>query len=208
MSADATTPRLDATVKRFLGRRRRVGLAAADGTGLESRPVSPYFLRRTGRHKKRTKRYRRFPKLDMICEARTHLILAMSVGQGPRAEVNRFGPLLREACRRVRLRVAVADAGFDSEANHELARNELGVCSVIPPTRGRPTTAPPTGRYRHLMKRRFDRRTYRHRVQAETTFRMIKRRPGSAVSGRAYWSRCRDLRLKVLTHNISLQRHT
>ncbi len=56
------------------------------------------------------------------------------------------------------------------------------------------------------MKRRFNRRMYRQRWQVETVFGSIKRRQGSAVGGRSYWSRCRDLWLKVLTHNIMLER--
>ena len=33
---------------------------------------------------------------------------------------------------------------------------------------------------------------------------MMKRRLGSALSGRSYWSRRRDLMLMVLTHNIMI----
>ena len=40
---------------------------------------------------------------------------------------------MREAYQRAKFRAAVSDAGFDSEANHRLARQELGVRSIIPP---------------------------------------------------------------------------
>lgn len=206
LSAQATTPLLDATVKRFLARRRRVGIAAADATGFESRQVSPYFLRRTGRDGMRTGRYTRYPKLDIVVSCRDHLILAAHASLGPRADVACWAGLVRSAARRVRLGWLVADAGYDSEASHELAREDLGVRTAIPPTRGRRSSNLPTGRYRRLMKQRFPRRRYRQRWQVETTFSSMKRRLGSAVRGRSYWARCRDLWLAVLTHNIMLER--
>ncbi len=36
---------------------------------------------------------------------------------------------------------------------------------------------------------------------------MIKRRQGSHVKGRSYWSQQRDLRLMALTHNIMILWH-
>jgi len=206
LASEATTPLLDATVRRFLARRRRVGLAAADATGFETRHVSPSFLRRAGRDGKRTRRYTRFPKLDVLVSCRDHLILAACVGQGPRPDVTNWPKLMRSAVRRVRLSRAVADAGYDSEANHKLARDEWGIRTAIPPTRGRPSASLPTGKYRRQMKQRFPRRMYRQRWQVETVFSSMKRRQGSAVSGHSYWSQCRDLWLAVLTHNIMLER--
>jgi hypothetical protein len=41
-------------------------------------------------------------------------------------------------------------------------------------------------------------------LQVETVISMIKRRQGSHVRGINYWSQCRDLRLKVLTHNVMI----
>ncbi|HWF62437.1 MAG TPA: transposase, partial [Nitrospira sp.] len=46
---------------------------------------------------------------------------------------------------------------------------------------------------------------YRQRWQVETVFSMLKRRLSSAVSGRSYWSQCRDLLLRVLTHNVMIR---
>ena len=45
---------------------------------------------------------------------------------------------------------------------------------------------------------------YGQRAQVETSFSMLKRRLGAAVNARKYWSQCRELFLKVLTHNIML----
>jgi len=101
----------------------------------------------------------------------------------------------------------VADAGFDSAYNHQLLRDHHGVRSTIPAKHGRPSKDPnalPTDRYRRLMKTRFNTKAYRQRPQVETVFSMLKRNLGSALRGRSFWSRCRDMLLRVVTHNIML----
>jgi len=60
----------------------------------------------------------------------------------------------------------------------------------------------PTGYYRRLMSQRLHLTSYGQRWQVETVVSMIKRRLGSAVNARAYWSQCRALMLKAITHNL------
>jgi hypothetical protein len=197
---------LDATVREQLGRKRRVSRAAIDSTGLESSAASGYFVRRRryvgGPWK--TVVYHRFPKLGIVCDVQTHFILAAQEGRGPRPDVADFRPLLSEALARVRMGRIAADAGFDSEPNHAFARRECHVRSIIPATHGRPTDKPATGHYRRLMQTRFDLAAYRDRVQVETVISMLKRRLEAFVRGRNAWSQRRELRLKVLTHNVMI----
>ena len=140
----------------------------------------------------------------MVCGTDDHFIFALATGRGPRPDVDEFRPLLAEALRIVKLSQLAADAGYDSEPNHRYARDEHDIRTIIPPKHGRPSDKPPTGYYRRLMKKRFDRPAYRRRSQVETVISMIKRRQGANVSGRSYHSQCRELRLLVLTHNIMI----
>jgi Transposase DDE domain len=104
----------------------------------------------------------------------------------------------------------VADAGYDSEANHQLAKREMGVRAIIPPRSGRPThkPPPPDQPLRRAMHRRFarklDRALYGQRWQSETVNSMIKRNLGSALRARTTTHRRHELLLRVLTHNIML----
>jgi hypothetical protein len=101
----------------------------------------------------------------------------------------------------------VADAGFDSALNHRLVRETHGIRSTIPPEYGRPPkdpASPPTDKCRRLMKRRFNTRAYRFRTQVETVVSMLKRNLGAAKSAESYQGRCRELMLRVLTHNIMI----
>jgi hypothetical protein len=197
---------LEATVRLQMGRRRRVQWAAIDSTGLECSAASGYFVRRRSRIAEpwKTVVYHHYPKLGVICDTSDHFILAGQVGRGPRPDVDEFRSLVAEALRIVRLAQLAADAGYDSEPNHRFAREEHSIRTIIPAKHGRPTKKLPSGRYRRLMKLRFDRRAYRRRCQIETVISMIKRRQSAHVHGRTYHAQCRDLRLLVLTHNVMI----
>ena len=60
--------------------RRRVALAALDGTGLESHHASSYYVRRraTGGKTWQKTTYIRFPKAGILCDCCSHLILRWS----------------------------------------------------------------------------------------------------------------------------------
>jgi Transposase DDE domain len=198
------------TVGRLLGpRRRRVRRAALDSSGFECGHTSHYYARRRtkGASGQEKVRYRRYAKLEAAFDCQTHLILGAIPRRGPAVDTDRFVPLLDEALVQVRIQTALADAGYDSEANHRHARERRGVKSFIPAEAGRPSAKPPVGRYRRQMKQRLDKDygSYGQRWQAETGFSMIKRRLGSALGGRSYQSRCRELLLWVLTYNLMLE---
>ena len=158
---------LEHTIRLRYGRRRRVRSSAVDSTGLECSSASGYFVRRKNRGEEsgKTVVYHRFPKLGVVSDNDRHFILAMRVGRGPRPDVNEFASLVSDAQRNLRLACLVADAGYDSEANHRLAREQLGIRTIIPAKHGRPTTKPATGHYRRLMQTRFDRAAYRQRAK-------------------------------------------
>ena len=195
---------LTATVRLHLGRKRRVKRAAIDSTGLECSAASGYFVRRRQRVGSpwKTVVYHHYPKLGVVSGIDDHFIYAYQTGRGPRPDIDEFRPLVADALARVRISQMAADAGYDSEPNHQFARDRHRIRTVIPPKHGRPTDKPATGRYRRLMQVRFDRPAYRQRSQVETVMSMIKRRQGAHVNGRSYWSQCRDLRLLAITHNV------
>jgi hypothetical protein len=199
---------VSATVALCLKGRTVVRRGALDSTGLQCGHASSYYVRRRSRDGKSYQHttYRRFAKLEAAVDCATHTIIGVIPRRGPRVDTDRFVPLLENALRRVRLVTALADAGYDSEPNHQHAREQRGVRSFMPATAGRPTTKPPTGRYRRQMKQRLDKAygRYGQRWQVETVFSMIKRRLGSVVHARAYWSQCRELMLLAVTYNLML----
>jgi len=127
-------------------------------------------------------------------------------GRGPSPDDPHFAPALKQADRRAAIEVLLADAGYDSESAHELAREVYGMCTIIPPTRGRPRKdgKPPGGRWRQRMAACCKDKKYGQRWQVETVVSMIKRRLGSALRARRYWSQSREITLREITLNVMI----
>ena len=147
-------------------------------------------------------------KLSLAVAGSCHLILAARATTGAGADQPFFRPLLSDARRRTHFRIAVADAGYDSEPNHSFAREELRVRSIIPPNTGRPSNKPPTARHRrnmyHRFKRKADKAQYGQRWQSETVNSMMKRNMGSAPRATTARRRAKELLLRVITHNVMI----
>jgi len=159
-------------------------------------------------NRRRSRAVRQMPKLALAVASGCHAILAAQVHIGNGSDMPDFQPLLRDAVRRGKVKIVVADAGYDSERNHRIARQQMGVRSIIPPKIGRPSDKPPSGRYRRLMKQRFsrkaDRKPYGQRAQSETVNSMMKRNLGDALRSIKPKRRKQEMLLRSLTHNIML----
>lgn len=195
---------VDGAIKHKL-MRRKVKLAAIDGTGFESRHVSVYYAKRkekTAGNKGRKRR--RFPKAGIVCDCQSHLILAVVPGRGPMPDDKHFKPALQQATVQAKIDTLLADAGYDGEPSHEHAREEHGMKTVIPPKRGRPTDKLPQSKWRKRMATHFDKKKYGQRWQVETVNSMIKRLLGSALRSRKTRTQNQEIRLRAITHNVMI----
>ncbi len=197
---------VDGAVKHKL-MKRRVKLAAIDGTGFESRHVSVYYAKR----KKQTtgnkgRKRRRFPKAGIVCDCQSHVILSVVPGRGPMPDDKHFKPALKKATGKAKIDTLLADAGYDGEPSHVHAREEYGMKTVIPPTRGRPTDKLPKGKWRKRMATHFNKKKYGQRWQVETVNSMIKRLLGSALRARKVRMQNREMILRAITHNVMILR--
>ena len=201
----------DAVLQRALTdrtRSRRVPLAAIDGTGMESRHVSRYFIKRKADGTPGGDRtYAHYPKVVFVVDCKSHMILSAVPGQGPATDLVQFGQAFSQAVRRARIAVLLADADFDAEWLHRAVRSH-GIRTIIPPKRGRPSDKPPAGRWRRVMKQRFAqlKPKYGQRWQVETVNSMIKRLLGSALRARIEENQFREIILRAITHNVMIVR--
>ncbi len=184
-----------------------VKLAAIDGTGFESHHVSRYFVKRRNKndpsqYQKTT--YARYPKVGLVCDCANHLILSGVTGRGPGPDIVHYNEAIKEAVKQRPLKTLLADAGYDSEASHVSVRTKYRTNTIIPARIGRPTTKLPLTYYRRQMAVNFDRATYGQRWQVETVMSMLKRNFGAALRARSYWSQCREMMLRVFSHNVMI----
>jgi hypothetical protein len=207
-------PKADALLEGVLQRCRkakilgkRTPLAAIDSTGLESRHTSVYYTKRTKTQKGHYKS--RYPKLSTVGDTATHLILGGVTDRGPKPDLVEGRATVEEALSHQLLGTLLGDLGYEAEYFHRFCREQRGIRSIIPTRdRGRPRAdgqpRPVRGRYRQLMKFHFPKVLYGQRWQGETIFSMLKRNYGSALRARGFHSQNREIRLRILTHDLGI----
>ena len=184
-----------------------VKLAAIDGTGFESHHVSRYFVKRRNKNdpsQYQQTTYARYPKVGLVCDCTNHLILSGVTGRGPGPDIVHYNEAIKEAVEQRQFKTLLADAGYDSEASHVSVRTKYHANTIIPARIGRPTSKLPLTYYRRLMATNFDRHTYGQRWQVETVMSMLKRNFGAASRARSYWSQCREMMLRLFSHNVMI----
>jgi hypothetical protein len=157
------------------------------------------------RQGKRTSRYRKWTKLTIVCHNKSHLIASAVVSTGPSTDCPYLPPAARCAVKHLAIACLTGDASYDSEANHILCREELGIgLTVIPVNERNRKTGKLTGRYRRQMKNSFPKHKYNQRWQVESVVSRMKRRLGYALRARTDQSRMTECLVRVLTYNLML----
>ena len=144
--------------------------------------------------------------MSLLVDCSNHIILSFLVSRGPSPDMNDLPKLLGRLPKGISIRTLLADAGFDSQWNHEYLRDYHGIVSIIPPKIGRPTNKKLSGSHRALMKKKWKRyaKAYGQRWQVESVNSMMKRNLGDELMGRSEASRERELGLMAITHNLMI----
>ena len=138
-----------------------------------------------------------------MVDVQQQILLAQRARQGPGCDARSLPGLLDVAARGAPLAVVLADAEFDSEANHEHIRQRLGAKSIIPARRH----GVPNGAIRNQMFRAFPKKPYRQRAKIESIFSSFKRKLSSRAPGRTLTTQIRQALLLGLAYNIYRLRH-
>lgn len=185
---------LEAAARLFPRRRNDRPIGALDATGFSRRPTSRYYSQRWGVWQSR------YLYWSTVVWTQPRVICAQHARVGPTGSQSRTLPALVAAARTVvPLHRVLADADYDSEANHRWLRERCGIESIIPATRGwhRPARTP----YRRRMQRYFPRRAYGQRWLAETVFSVVKRKFGEALTARRYWQQVKQAALRGIVYD-------
>jgi len=193
-------------ITNMLGKQAVVELAALDATGLQSGHISPHYynIRQKALKNRKWSRFTRWPKMATIVDTEKHLILAIHPTRGPGRDASHFIDILNKLPDDLDIKQLLADAGYDSEANHVYSRKQKSIKTTMPPTVGRKTDKPPRGKYRRQMKEHFDKENYGQRWQVETVFSMIKRNLGYVLPGRSQQTQNGQMLLMAITHNFMI----
>ena len=207
LSPDLIAASLGETVARVAGRLGGPRLVALDSTGLWLPHASRYFERRA----ERGRRQRGWLKWALAMSVEPRLLLAQRVRPGPAGDFGDLVPLAGAAHAALPFERLVADAGYDSEANHRFCREQLRVDSLIPAKKRRSVRVVATTPYRQETVRRLGepggdgeaRRAYRQRWKAETVVSVVKRRWGEALSARLDPTQAAQALLRGVVYNLN-----
>ena len=93
------------------------------------------------------------------------------------------------------------DKGYDSEEIHELIRDTLNSCALIPIRQRKRKRV--SGYYRQKMVKLFDPDQYHQRNKVETVFSVLKRKFGESLKARKYRLQIKEIKIKVVIYNLS-----
>ena len=162
-------------------------VAGGDGTGLQMRRRSAYYIKRLGKRKARG-----FARLELVVWKA--YILAWELRLLPKDEL----AMLRNCWPQLPAlpTVFVYDKKADCEAHHDWLE-EQGVRSVAP-TRKRCRR----GRHRKRLRDHFPTGLYRKRNRNEMVNAMLKHRYGDGLSAYSVKGRRSEVTTKILAHNL------
>jgi len=178
----------------FLLPDKSADVVGIDGTGFSVENRSRHYEKRAA-----LRSYRRYVKLSIAADMDEQLIIRQSIHKSPRHDNKDFMILMRN----VKAKTVCADKGYDSNENHRFVMQDLKAKSLIAIKKYS------NKRHRNWKKdwrrealKQFDEKKYHQRSKVETIFSSVKRKYGSNLRAKDFYSQKKEVLCKLIAYNI------
>ena len=178
----------------FLLPDQSANVVGIDGTGFSVENRSRHYEKRAALHS-----YRRYVKLSIAADMDKQLILRQVIHKSPRHDNKDFMILMCD----IKAKAVCADKGYDSNENHRFVMQDLKAKSLIAiKNYGNKKHRNWRKDWRRIAKRQFDEKKYHQRSKVETIFSCIKRKYGSNLRAKDFYSQKKEVLCKLIAYNI------
>lgn len=173
---------------------KRVDVVGIDGTGFSVENRSKHYEKRAALYS-----YRRYVKLSIAADLDKQLILRQSIHKSPRHDNKDFMILM---CN-MKTKTVCADKGYDSNENHRFVMQDLKAKSLIA-IKNYSNKKHRNWRkdWRRVALNQFDEKEYHQRSKVETIFSCVKRKYGSSLRARDFYSQKKEVLCKLVAYNV------
>ena len=178
----------------FLLPNKSANVVGIDATGFSVKNRSKHYEMRTA-----LTSYRKYMKLSIIADLDKQLIMNQSIHKSPRHDNKDFMILMHD----IKAKIVCADKGYDSNENHRFIMHDLKAKSLIAiKDYGDKKHRNWRKDWRKIAKRHFDKKEYNQRSKVETIFSCVKRKYGSRLRARDFYSQKKEVLCKLIAYNI------
>jgi hypothetical protein len=171
---------------------REAKITGLDGTGFEVENKSMHYQYRTA-----MTTYRRYIKLGISADMNKQIILRQEINKGPRNDNKDFMSLMKD----IKTSFVCADKGYDSTLNHAFVERNLNAKSCIK-VKEKMISKRIKSTLRKRVLKNFDNKTYHQRSKVESIFSSIKRKYGSCLRARTFYSQKKEVICKLIAYNL------
>lgn len=183
-------------IRRLHQKGEKIKITSIDATGFTSSYASHYYSKRISKIRKS------FIKASIAVDSDKLIIMGWKFSKVPVHDSQHARSLINQVQKITKSDCYTMDKGYDSEIIHKYIRENIGAESIIPVRKWNGYIY--SGKYRMEMFQDFDEDKYGQRNMVETVFSMIKRRYGDTVRSRKYYNQTKEIKIRMILHNMNL----